>query len=267
MKSINFLALIFLIVATSCHKDDLELIDEMVDVGGYKLYTISEGEGDKTVVFESGLGNDYSVWWAKETFQNTSSFAQSIAYSRAGYAPSEKGVEPRSLEQFQTELGTLIDRKAKSDKIVLVGHSLGGMIIRAFAINNPEKIAGLVFVDPTHEDYREFTQEDEDQMVNDLIEAGGEGIITAKEAEQFLENMEYIKTLGMLPDVPTIVLTSMKIVPGTNAEERQNWYDAHKKLGEGLSDFKHIATEKSGHHIMIDEPDLVLSAIHEIVEK
>ena len=268
MKSIKLLVLAIFIISIGCHKDnEIKVSEEMIDVGGYELYTLFEGEGDKTVIFESGLGNGSEVWFAKETFQNSSEFAQAIAYNRAGYAPSEDGIEPRNVEQMEMELSIIIEEKSKNRKVVLVGHSLGGMIIRDYAIKNPEKVAGLVFVDPSHEAFLTLTQEEEDELVQKMIDANGENAIAGKEAAQLIENLEYLHTLPTLPDVPTVVLTSTKIVPGSNAEDKQKWYEAHKKLGEGVSDFKHIATESSGHYIMIDEPDLVLNAIREIVEK
>ncbi len=262
MKIIKLVAIVIFITAIGCDKDnDLQVTEEMVDVGGYELFTLSEGEGENTVVFESGLGNDCSVWLGEKTFQNTSEFAQVIAYNRAGYAPSETGTVPRDLEQLQTDLGEIIELKAQNDKVVLVGHSWGGPIIRAYAVLHPEKVAGIVFIDPSHEELKDFDQSDEDELVNVI----GNGLGLA-EAEQLLEGIQYISDLPNLPDVPVTVLTGMNNTD-MSAEERQNWYDAHEQLGEGVSDFKHIAAENSGHYVMVDEPQLVLDAIREIVEK
>ena len=35
--------------------------------------------------------------------------------------------------------------------MVLVGQSIGGLLVRLYAENHPDDIAGLVLVDPTHE--------------------------------------------------------------------------------------------------------------------
>jgi pimeloyl-ACP methyl ester carboxylesterase len=39
---------------------------------------------------------------------------------------------------------------------ILVGHSLGGLYARFFAARHPERIAGLVLVEPGHEDFRKY---------------------------------------------------------------------------------------------------------------
>ncbi len=200
------------------------------------------------------------VWNAKETFENTTLYAQAIAYSRAGYAPSETGNGTRNLQQLQSDLGKIIEVKSDNGKVILVGHSWGGPIIRAYAIENPDKVEGLIFIDPTHEAFKNFEQSDENDLVNSW--GSGPGL---EEAKQFYEGMQYLATLPNLPDVPVTVLTGMDNAD-MSAEERQNWYDAHEQLGEGISNFTHIGAENSGHYVMIDQPQLVLDAIRAMVE-
>lgn len=268
MNLIKLLALAILIMASGCKKDEeIRITEKMVDVGGHDLYTIVKGSGNKTVVFESGLGDDSGAWLARRTFQNTADFARAIAYNRAGYEPSELGTGRRSVEQMISELDEVISKQADNKKVVLVGHSLGGMIIRAYAINHPEKVAGLVFVDPSHEDCNALTPEEQDMIVQYYQATNGENSIVSKEAAQLVENVVYKKTLPILPNVPTVVLTSMQTGPEDDAAGRQKWYNAHETLGEGLSDFEHIGTVNSSHYIMLDEPKLVLNAIMDIVQK
>jgi pimeloyl-ACP methyl ester carboxylesterase len=38
-------------------------------------------------------------------------------------------------------------------RVVLVGHSLGGLYARHYANRFPDEVAGLVLLDPAHEDY------------------------------------------------------------------------------------------------------------------
>ncbi len=69
-----------------------------------------------------------------------------VIYDRAGIGKSETGPNPRNIERLSAELDSVIN----NFKVILVGHSLGGLIIRDYAIKNPEKTGTMLFVDPTH---------------------------------------------------------------------------------------------------------------------
>ena len=54
---------------------------------------------------------------------------------------------------------------------MLVGHSLGALLVRAFAQRFPEEVAGLVLVDPAAEGIAVVREGDEDEaLVRDMIE-------------------------------------------------------------------------------------------------
>ena len=53
---------------------------------------------------------------------------------------------------FVADLHSLLATAAIPRPIVLVGHSLGGLIVRLYAYQYPQDVAGLVLVDPMHED-------------------------------------------------------------------------------------------------------------------
>jgi pimeloyl-ACP methyl ester carboxylesterase len=55
------------------------------------------------------------------------------------------------INKLRSELEIVIDLFSNGTKVILIGHSLGGMIIRDFAIKTPSKIAALRFVDASHE--------------------------------------------------------------------------------------------------------------------
>jgi pimeloyl-ACP methyl ester carboxylesterase len=101
-------------------------------------------------------------------------------------------------------------------------------------------------------------------MVKLAIDSEELGI--AKEAEQFMEDYIILDGLPNLPNVPIRVLTSLKLEDGLTLEMLQDWSNSHKALGEGIDDFKHIETDKSGHYIHFDEPELVLNTLNEIID-
>lgn len=54
----------------------------------------------------------------------------------------------RTIPRMVSELATLLERGNVPPPYVLVGHSFGGLLIRAYAHLRPREIAGLVLVDP-----------------------------------------------------------------------------------------------------------------------
>src|SRR5262249_27242964 len=79
-------------------------------------------------------------------------FARAVTYDRAGYAWSEPGPMPRTMRQIAYELREGLHRAGVKGPYLLVGHSLGGLIVRVFASQFPDEVAGIVLVDSTHED-------------------------------------------------------------------------------------------------------------------
>jgi pimeloyl-ACP methyl ester carboxylesterase len=57
---------------------------------------------------------------------------------------------PRTTGRIAAELEALLAAAAIPPPYVLVGHSFGGLTIRAYAASHPRDVAGFVFVDPAH---------------------------------------------------------------------------------------------------------------------
>lgn len=274
-KLILLLAVVFTVFTafTACKKSTtpipLETITNRIDVGGYELHTQTRGQGKHTIVFEAGAGDDSSVWTDSGIFEEMAKDNQVIIYDRAGYATSDLATNnvPRDINQLAKELNEVITELATNDKVILVGHSLGGPIIRAYTRDYPEKVAGLFFVDPSHEDVENAAdlQEMENELVPYLTSIGELGI--AQELEQLVENLDILINLPKLPRLPISVLTSMKLVDEEDtAESKQKWFDAHVTLGATASEFSHMSTDRVGHAIHTEDPDFVITQLKRMIE-
>jgi pimeloyl-ACP methyl ester carboxylesterase len=98
------------------------------------------------VLLESGIAAS-SLSWALVA-PELARFARVCSYDRAGLGWSEPGSQPRTLDAMLMELSGLLAEAGISGPYILVGHSFGGLLIRAFAHMHPNDVAGLVFVDP-----------------------------------------------------------------------------------------------------------------------
>jgi pimeloyl-ACP methyl ester carboxylesterase len=217
---------------------------------------------------EAGLGDGASVWQEKKLANQIAKDFDVLIYDRAGYGKSGIGSAPRTVRQIRQELETVIDQMANGRKVILIGHSFGGLIIRDYAIHNPTRTAALLFIDSSHERYNfPLSKEKEDLLYTLLSAQFGVNHGSSREARELNNSLTYMLTLGNLPDVPVVVLTSMrKDAENLSADEfndktRQDWYNAHHSLKNGVSNFTHLQTQKSGHYIMREEPELVLSSL------
>jgi pimeloyl-ACP methyl ester carboxylesterase len=139
----------------------------MVDVGGFRMHLVCEGEGGPAVIFDSGHADVWLTWFKVQP--GLAKVTRVCTYDRAGIGYSDPGPRPRSRRRMVEELRTLLARASIAPPYVLVGHSFGGLNVRLYAALHPREVAGLVLVDSAHEDHwryapREFWQRYLDNM-------------------------------------------------------------------------------------------------------
>jgi pimeloyl-ACP methyl ester carboxylesterase len=122
----------------------------LIDLGGRRLHLNCAGAGSPAVIVENG-GGGFSVEWALVQPQ-VAKFTQICTYDRAGYAWSDHGPTTDGIEQIMDDLNLLTRKAEIRSPYVLVGASLGCIYARAYQRRFPEQIAGLVFVDGTHDE-------------------------------------------------------------------------------------------------------------------
>lgn len=115
-------------------------------VGGCLLHLAEQGSGVPAVILEAGIAASSLSWSSVQPL--VAEFTRVASYDRAGLGWSEPCCEPRSLDRFTRELSALLAQAQIPPPYVLVGHSFGGLLIRAFACQYPGQVAGMVFVDP-----------------------------------------------------------------------------------------------------------------------
>src|SRR5258708_3143647 len=121
---------------------------QLVRVNKGRMHIHVTGEGTPTVVFESGMGASCLSWALVQP--QVSQFARAVSYDRAGHGWSDSAREPRTAWQIAQELHTLLDATGVPGPYVLVGHSFGRYVNRAFAQLYRDEVAGIVLVDSVH---------------------------------------------------------------------------------------------------------------------
>lgn len=114
---------------------------------GRRLTVFCEGRGAPVVILEGGLGG--GAWGWSTVQDDMAKQTRVCAYDRAGYSNSDRATGPRTVNAIAADLNALLAAAHVPGPYVLVGQSLGGPIVGVFAQQHPDKVAGLVFVDPS----------------------------------------------------------------------------------------------------------------------
>lgn len=123
----------------------------VIDIGSARLHLHEHGTGRPVVVLESGIAATSLSWALVES--KVAAFTSVCSYDRAGLGWSGECALPRTVEQMVAELRALLSSAAIPPPYILVGHSFGGLIVRAYAHLHPDEVSGLLFVDPVSFEY------------------------------------------------------------------------------------------------------------------
>lgn len=122
------------------------------------LQVTGEEHDGPVVVLDAGAGGSSSSWaWIQPEIAQKYPV---VSYDRAGLGwsdPSPNGPEPAAVI---ADLRAALAARGLDGPYVLVGHSLGGHYVRAFAASHPQEVVGIVLVDPSHENQASVLGED-----------------------------------------------------------------------------------------------------------
>ncbi len=137
--------------AAARDRDALPPPGRLVDVGdGRRMHLRCAGAGGPTILLEGGATAFVAAWdWIQPALAR---HARVCAYDRAGLGWSDPATGRLDGAHAVERLHTLLARAGERGPFVLVGHSLGGALVRLYADRHPGDVAGLVLIDPAHPD-------------------------------------------------------------------------------------------------------------------
>ncbi len=264
--------------------------------GGRRLYLSCTGSGGPTVVLETGYGDSGAVWnydpapAAGRTMvqAGVAQHTRVCVYNRPGTKTPGAGEDPatrsdpiampRTAADLVTDLHLLLRAAAVPAPYVLVGHSLGGILVRLYASTYPDDVAGMVLVDSSHEDQIRRWQAalTAEQWAMFTTQTQG----TAPDFDERIDLDVSCRQLGEaaavapLRQMPLAVLSaappSHDTPPGLLPADMLAKFDAihidlQHQLATLVAGARHITTT-SGHNLQLDRPDLVLTAINDVVD-
>jgi len=143
----------------------------LANIINHKLHYYKKGKNTPTVVFETAFDPAGHLQWYNLQ-QEIAKFATTISYDRAGILWSERGNNPKNGEKIAEELHSLLEKVNAQKPYILVGHSLGGMLLRSFISKYPEEIRGVILVDSQIPNDKEYLSPELYTMVNQGMPSG-----------------------------------------------------------------------------------------------
>ena len=122
------------------------------DIDGRALAADRAGNGTPSLVILPGAGMIGLDFW--NIHHAAAAFTTSFLYDRAGTGWSERPTAwPPGAAETARDLAALLRTAEVPAPYVLLGHSLGGAYARRFAQLYPDDVAGMVLLEPAHEDW------------------------------------------------------------------------------------------------------------------
>ena len=148
-KTISLLLLLFLsYVSLAQPYPDSEKDGKHIMVNGARLWVVTVGKGHPLVLVPGGPGGAHA---SLRRFDSLAKDHMLVYYDGFGRGKSDtaKNIEAYSLERDIEDLEGL--RKAlKLDKIDLLGHSYGGLVVQGYAVKYPQHVSHLVLANTFH---------------------------------------------------------------------------------------------------------------------
>ena len=253
------LALLFIaVLGAACSS---RISSRVQNVHGRQVEIATAGAGGAaTVVFESGLGEDWTHW--DEVAREVARHARIFAYSRPGTGASGPVTTSRDPKTIVEELRALLASQGYAPPYLIVGHSMGGTYMELFAKAHPEEVIGAVLVDPRHRDFLDTCTGaglplDKCGIPESMLQT--QSAATIAEYHAFTAASEEMHAAGPFGSYPVRVLTAANH-PWSAAEESL-WESMLASLAAEAVDGGQIIVRGAGHHIQLDRPDVVVNTI------
>jgi pimeloyl-ACP methyl ester carboxylesterase len=258
-------------------------LGKLVDVGGYRVHLYCIGNGSPTVVI---TGAGYSFDWGLVQ-PAVAKFTRVCAYDHSGVTWSDPGPTD-SCSLRAGEIHTALTNAKISGPYVLVGHSLGGLVSRFYAAKYPSEVAGMVIVDhaflmkrpppvsgavPPPPPPTSAPRPDPNRGFEKLPAQDYQLHVWANSLPGFTKRMD--RNFAMVPECTSDVeaatrnqptpLSDKPLIVLSTSNSAPAYVDFQSKLASLSSNSRQIVAENSSHYIIVDRPDLVISAIRGVV--
>jgi pimeloyl-ACP methyl ester carboxylesterase len=230
-----------------------------VAVDGRSIRMLVAGRGDATVVFENGAGAALEMWGKVQP--GVSRFARTVSYDRAGVGLSDTGPGPRDGRHIAAELRRALLSAGIAPPYILVGASFGGPYVRVFAGMYSDDVAGMVLVDPTTDNQR-F----DDAARTPALESWADTLDQSR-ASRVPSGIPVFLIDAVSPLEVPFATEAIRTLRMNNRPEIEADSLEYRRWLNGIPGSHLIVTDRSGHNVPIEQPELVVDTIRDAVEE
>jgi pimeloyl-ACP methyl ester carboxylesterase len=230
-----------------------------MDPGRRVVRRMEAGAGEPAVVLEAGMNNGAASW--RRVVPLLSPHARVAAYDRAGIGGSAPAPGAVTVDRQIGDLASVITGLG-AGPCVLAGHSWGGVLVQLLAFRRPDLVAGLVLVDPGHEEMGsllplpvQWGWRIARTVFPDELHADAPVTMAA------VREMRAAATT--FPDVPVVILSAASAFP-LHRRFRAGWTQLQEGLAAAALQGRHVVVDGTGHNIPGNRPDVVAGAILEV---
>lgn len=224
--------------------------------GNRVMRRVEAGAGEPAVVLEAGMNCGAASW--QRVMPLLAPHVRVAAYDRAGLGGSALAPGLAVIDRQIDDLASVITGLA-AGPCVLAGHSWGGILVQLLACCRPDLVAGLVLVDPGHEDMESglpVALQWGWRIMRAIHPDELHGDVTASDAA--LREMR--NGVTAFPDVPVVVLSAARSFPLPRTFCAY-WTRLQAGLAAAAPQGRHVVVDGTGHNIPRDRPDVVASTI------
>lgn len=229
-----------------------------------------------TVVLVHGLGSDYDDWLPVARDLARDHRVVFVELPGHGLAPM---ATPFALEQATLALDRAIAEQAH-DPVVLVGHSVGGLVATAEALRAPERVRGLVLVETALAP--QVSRAEADTLIAQF-DRDWEGTLHAVyssfgrdslQGEQLWQRASQVERQNLRAWIPVALTTDLTneaaglampvlaVLAPRSWEADETWEHAARALGYArIPRLRGMRIENCGHFVMLDRPRRLAEAI------
>lgn len=142
-------------------------VEKVKSKDGVEIAYTVYGNGDLSIVFVHGWSCDKSYW--NDQLKTFSSKYKLITIDLAAHGESGATRENYTIELFGEDVAAVVN-KLKLEKVILVGHSMGGYVIIETARQLKEKVIGLIGADTYHSFKDDWTAEQKEEFLKPFKE-------------------------------------------------------------------------------------------------